>query len=287
MKKFKLTVFCAALFLGCLVRAEGKVSAEGKSEKSENYQDIIEKAQNLILQKDRQQAMAILVKALHRESPRSVATTELKKTLNDISAVFLNDKTQQTYEMALTLRQTDLNQAQQKISEALQFEPDNDLLLVEQVRIQIAKGDCSSAEETANKAKNQNPFSEEINLGYVQAAFCLNHFLEGQKIFDAADIKKSVLSKFWLMTLAEKEFKEKNYAHFNELMGQIKKADPKYPEMDYWIWKYEQLQKRKNVDLADKYIMACKNISAQTYRQYMPDPMICRRLAEMGSSVAE
>lgn len=110
----------AALFLSATW-----VQAQTKDKKSETSQDIIEKAQNLILQRDRAQAINILANAIKRESGRSQSVVELKKTLNEIAALFFSDKAQQLYEVGITLKRTDLNQALQKITEALRMEPDN------------------------------------------------------------------------------------------------------------------------------------------------------------------
>jgi hypothetical protein len=54
--------------------------------------------------------------------------------------------------------------------------------------------------------------------------------------------------------------------------------------VEYWIWKLDQTEKKKNNDSAEKYVMACKNISANLYRQYMMDPGLCRHLTEMDLS---
>lgn len=45
--------------------------------KTENYNDLISKAQNLVLQKDRLQAMNILVAGIKKENPKSIAYSEI------------------------------------------------------------------------------------------------------------------------------------------------------------------------------------------------------------------
>ncbi|HWU44304.1 MAG TPA: hypothetical protein VN132_12725, partial [Bdellovibrio sp.] len=88
--------------------------------KAETYKDIIEKAYNLSLQKDRQQALNILLSALQKETrPQNIA--ELRKVLSDVSHVFFSDKAQQLYETGISFRKTDLNQAQTKLTEALRI----------------------------------------------------------------------------------------------------------------------------------------------------------------------
>ena len=273
-----------AAVLAALFVSGGIASAEVKIKKSETYQDIIEKSQNLILQKDRQQAVNILVNAIRREGVKSPAAVELKKTLNEATTLFLSDKAQQIYEVGVTLKRTDLNQAQQKMNEGLKLEPDNLLFWIELARVQIAKGDCSAADETTGKARLQNPYFEELNLAQAQTSLCLNKPVEYQKMVDGQDIKKSPLAKFWNLLEAERLWKEKSFSKAQELSLAVKKSDSGYPEVEYWLWKIDQSLKKKNPGAAEKYVMACKNISAHLFRQYMIDPMLCHRVAELESS---
>lgn len=252
--------------------------------KAETYQDLIAKAQNLALQKDRQQAMNILANAIRKENSKTQANNELKKSLNEISIIFFDDRTQQLYEVAITLKRTDLNQALQKITEAQRAEPDNSLLALEQARILIGKSDCSNAEEVAAKQLLQDPYFEELSLARAQAAQCMGKLLPVARSGELPDVKKSIFAKFWLMLEVEKRIKDKNLAKASEVLASVKKLDNKYPEIDYWHWKIDQLVRKKKSILAEKYIMTCKNISAHLYRQYMMDPMLCRRVAEMENS---
>jgi len=70
-----------------------------------------------------------------------------------------------------------------------------------------------------------------------------------------------------------------------EILANLRKVDPKYPEIAYWNWKIDQILKRKSGEAAQKYVMTCKNISASQYRQYMIDPMLCRRIIEVEAEV--
>ncbi len=266
----------ALLFSASIAYSQGvKVS------RSETYQDIIAKAQNLALQKDRQQAMNILSNAISKETPKNIANVELKKSLNELATVFFSDKTQQLYEVAITLKRTDLSQSLQKIAEAQRIEPDNILLALEQARLLIAKADCSGAEEITIKQRSINPHFEEMNLVHSQAAYCLSKLPVFAKGAEVIDMKRSALSKFWMILEAEKQIKDKNMLKAAETLNALKKIDPQYPEIDYWLWKIDQLNKKKSPALAEKYVMTCKNISAYLYRQYMMDPMLCRHKAEM------
>ena len=248
--------------------------------KAETYKDIIEKAYNLSLQKDRQQALNILLSALQKETrPQNIA--ELRKVLSDVSHVFFSDKAQQLYETGISFRKTDLNQAQTKLTEALRIEPDNAALLTELSRVMIAKNDCSAAQENLNKLSKVLLYDEDLKLTAAQALQCQSLWLEYGKIYDPVEVKKSSLQKFWLVLEVERYFKLKNFTKSQDALANLRKVDAKYPEVSYWSWKLSQSVKKSDPEDAQKYVMSCKNISANQYRQYMIDPMLCRRTTEV------
>lgn len=106
--------------------------------KSETYKDIIEKAQNLILQKNRSQALDILKNAAQKEQNLN-SVKELKKTAIEIANIFMTEKTHQLYENALSLRFVNPGDAMGRVNEALKIEPNNMMLMTELGRLMIAK----------------------------------------------------------------------------------------------------------------------------------------------------
>lgn len=255
------------------------VSAENKSKKAETSKDIIEKAYNLSLQKDRSQSINILVNAIKQENARSGNTTELKKALQQVSYLFYSDRAQQAYELALSLRRTDPAQALQKMNEALRMESDNLTLFNEMQRMVLIKGDCSAALESVSKVRLQDPFDEHLILLHAQAQACLNQWEEYKKTRDLFDIKKSMLAKFWQALEIELAFYEKNTTKAKEQIVSLQKLDEKYPDLHYWQWRVASNGER--APFAQRYIKECKNMSATLYRQYMTDVNLCRRVAEV------
>lgn len=266
----------AALFI---FKSTPAVSAETKSKKAETSKDIIEKAYNLSLQKDRPQAITILVNAIKQENNRSGNTVELKKVLQQISYVFYSDRAQQTYELALSLRKTDPAQALQKMNEALRMETDNLTLFTEMQRMVLLKGDCSTALDNIVKGRVRDPFDEHLLLLQAQAQACLGNWEDYKKTRDSLDIKKSNLQRFWLGLEIELALYEKSLTKAKEQMAVLQKLDSKYPELLYWQWRVAS-GADKGV-LAQKYVKECKNISATVYRQYMTDVNLCRKVGEV------
>lgn len=251
-----------------------------KTSRSETYKDIIEKAYNLSLQKDRQQALNILANAIQKES-RPQAVAELKKTASEIANIFLSDKAQQAFEIGVSLRKTDLNQAIDKLTEALRIENDNFMIVNELARLWIAKGDCKGAQDAVQRQLNLIRFDEDLKLTLSQALVCQKRWSDYQKVAESIGFKKSPQYKFWLPLEIERHLAAKSPNKAQEALATLRKLDEKYPETSYWTWKVDFEQKKSNPLAGQKYVMTCKNISVNQYRQYMIDPMLCRRLSEV------
>ncbi|MFS4458966.1 tetratricopeptide repeat protein [Bdellovibrio sp. HCB2-146] len=274
-----LSAWMRAAVVAALSFSSPLLLAQSKPAKSETYKDIIEKAYNLSLQKDRQQALNILANAIKKES-RTPAVSELKKAVNDIGHVFFSDKAQQLYETSVSMRKSDPTQALAKMNEALRIEPDNFDILNETARLMIAKGDCAGAAELVQKELKVINFDEELNLTLAQAYACQSKWTEYQMLFEIHGPKKSSLAKYWYPLEIERFLSLKNTVKAQESLASLRKLDPKYPEAPYWQWRIDQALQKKNRDEALKYVMSCKNISANQYRQYMMDPALCRRVTE-------
>jgi hypothetical protein len=252
---------------------------ESRSKKTETSKDIIEKAYNLSLQKDRSQAVNILVGAIKQENLRNGNVTELVKALQQVSYLFYSDRAQQNFELALSLRRTDLNQAQQKTTEALRVEPDNLSLFNEMQRMLMIKGDCAAVFENVTRERQQNPFDESLGLIQAQAQACLARWDGYLKTRDGFELKKSVQIKFWTSLEIEYALATKNLPKAREQLVILQKLDSKYPEVDYWQWRV--VIGPEKAAAAQKYLKECKNISAILYRQYMTDVNLCRRVTDV------
>lgn len=267
---------CAALLLSQIPKT---AFAETKSKKAETSKDIIEKAYNLSLQKDRAQAINVLVGAIKQETALRGSTAELSKALQQVSYLFYSDRAQQIYELALSLRRTDPSQAIQKMNEALRIESENLTLFNELQRMLLIKGDCSSALDNIAKVRVQNPFDEVLILLQAQSQACLGNWEEYKKTRELIDLKRNPQAKYWLTLDIEHVHLEKKHAKAKELMASLEKIDSRYPELLYWQWKLVDYAQKPAA--AQKYIKECKNLSATLYRQYMTDVNLCRRVTEV------
>jgi len=247
---------------------------------AETNSDLIEKAYNLSIQKNRLQSVGILTQALKKESKKGKPSKDLLTTLNEISQTFYSDKAQQLYESALSLRSTDPNAALSKLNEALLSDKDNLLILLEVGRNLLSKNDCDKALEVAQKAKDIYMYIEEIDLLISQSLVCSGK-LEKALDLKPIDIKTSEFSIFWQLLLAEVQYRKNNLKSLKDTLNEAAKIENKDPQTYYWQWKLQLGIKESGVRDASKYISDCKKLTSRKIRELIYDPFLCRNTVEV------
>jgi predicted Zn-dependent protease len=266
----------AAIFLAALFFIPQSAKAVG-----ETYKDIIEKSYNLVLQKDRSQAISILMAALKHESKKSQAQKELALALEQVSKAFLNDKAQQLYELALSLRTADPSMSMNKLQEALRVEPENASIEVAISRASLASGDCDGAQARMVKQKELVTFDEEMRLILAQAYVCQGKFESYLALKSGTEIKKSKLALFWQNLEIEYLFKTAGIAKAHDQAISLHKANPNFAEPLYWQWASENALKLKSEKAGQRYLALCKSMNNRTQRDFIPEANLCRRTTEV------
>jgi predicted Zn-dependent protease len=246
--------------------------------KVESYQDIISKAQNLVLQQDRKQAQNLLLAALKKEK-KPAAIEAVRQSLRDISLAFISDKAQQLYETAAASFFTDTQASLSSLKEAIKIEPEN--VQVRQLELQhlLKTNQCDSARVELEKWSSLSPHFEELRLIRARSELCLGSFQTAEAHLVSID-KKSALAPFWTSLQMELHFRR----------GQFQKAIETYnhqafkeslPELIYWRFKAESELKMKPEGTAQKYLALCKNIGARQRREFLLEPGLCTRVSEV------
>ena len=281
LNRKRAAIFVAALFIYYSFSQASDVAMAAA--KVENYKDLIGKAQNLILQKDRPQALNLLNQALKQENQKTPSAIEMHKQISLISRIFLIEKAQQAYELSISMRKQDPSQALGKINEGLSLESDNLNLLLEAIRLQIIRGEYSSAAEYFNKIHKGLSSDEEVRLVQAQLVYCGNE--KESEILKKAisfDWKGSHLEIYWRMLEMKKFELEKNEIKAKETLKQLLAIkDSGYPEILYWQWKLaSKIDSRKNT-YGQKYILSCQSLNQKQQREHLADPFLCLKKSEV------
>ncbi len=279
--QFKRATIKVALFFSLIVNPIGsafaQVPAKPTTQKRETYLDIIEKAQNLSLQKDRNQAVNLLINSYKKENKK--AQPEIYEALELIARFFYTDKSQQLYELALPSKTQDLKYNLSKLNEALKLEPDNLLLLEAVVTSDLSNSDCSPALTKAKKLYEGNPVSESIQLLLAQSYLCSGMFKDYGALINTD--KKSNYAIFWQALEVEFQYKTGQLLKAKELATQITKQHENYPEAYYWLWKVNLELKIKDEKNYLKYLSLCKTVSSKQIRSYVYEPNFCHHMSEV------
>lgn len=269
VKKTKSTPFIIYIvcFFGVLL-SEGKEKLiAGLKEKNKEYRSEIKEAEELIIKKNRLGAVKLLLKTLEKEKLNKVATLEIKKILKEINGLFLNEKVQQNYELALNLKNSDINQSNQKLEEALSWEPDNFNIISELARQKIKAKDCKNIIGVLENAAAINPWDEAINLTLGQGYFCNNEMAKlTQIILKNKDSKRKKFSSEWLQLEFLNKLKNKEINKCKELLKEFKDKDPNNLQIEVLE---TLLFKNKPASLA------CKSMSPNLLWKYQFDPYFC------------
>lgn len=245
------------------------------AEKSLAYKETIKKAEDLLLQKERAKAVKVLTTLLEQEKQNKLAQAEARKILKDINGLFLNEKAQQNYELALNLKNTDLNQALAKLNEALTWEADNFKILTEISRIKINKKDCKSTLQALELANQQNPFDELISVTLSQAYFCESETLKCENIVNKFIDPKRKANKYeWLQLEFLLKLKEKDYTKAKDIFTEMKTVEGKNPQLELYEGLLNKNSSAKNENI-NKSTLSCKGVNQSLLRKFQQDPFFC------------
>lgn len=257
------------------------LAKSGAPRATETYQDIIDKAFTLSLQRDRAHAIQVLTQSLKKESSKGPVPQDLLSALEEVSSSFYNEKTQQYFEQALSFRRTEPARSLQRLAEALKLEPDNFQLLAEQARLQIMTGDCGSASATAEKLHADFQALELSRLILAQASLCAGKLDRVRKAKEGIEFKKSSFQAYWNMVEAELGHRTGQISSAKEALGEAQKYDAAFPETQFWLWKLDGENAKQSERSAQKYLSLCKSLSPRAARKYLNEPLLCRRTAEV------
>ncbi|PIS10163.1 MAG: hypothetical protein COT73_10875 [Bdellovibrio sp. CG10_big_fil_rev_8_21_14_0_10_47_8] len=246
----------------------------------ETYKDIIEKAYNLSLQRDRLQATNVLVGALRKESKKA-AQKELIQALDQVATVFYSDKAQQLYELALSMKASDAQMGMSKLQEASRLEPDNLSIEMAIARQNIQNNECDAALSRLIKYKELNRHMDDLKLVVSQAFVCVGKFEEYLDLKTSYDPRKSTRDSFWSSLEAEYLMKVGSFTKALEVTQALQKSDADFPEGYYWQWKVESHQKVKSEKAGQKYLSLCKGLNSRLQRAYLWEPQLCHRTVEV------
>lgn len=251
------------------------LQAKNTKESIDSVKELVNKSQAMILQGNRSKACQILITALSKDGTKSKGFLEISKALKKCTELFILEKAQQSYEVAIANYLSDKNQSIEKFKEALSLEPLNALIIKGLLFTLLSQNECIQVKKYYTELKKINPYDDELDTFHFLELICSKNKSEALAI--TVKLDPVVLNQpFWivnkqrLLGLDEK----------NELSAEVETQFKEYPEIYYVHWLREKKPKQRIV-FADKYKQLCHNpVSFDTAYQYS-DPWICTHIKEI------
>jgi hypothetical protein len=251
---------------------------------TENYKDLIVKAQNLTLQRDRLQATQVLIRGISRETKNSLAYRELVKALDDLSSVFYTEKAQTLFVAGDSMLLLKPKEAVEPLQDALHLEDGNLAILKVLIRAHLINTDCAKAETHLRSAETIHPFSSEIKLLRLQTLRCMKSYDALAAKLSEPDLE-SILPYIRGMQI-EDALRKDDLKKAKSLQVTWENESPNYPEAYFWKWqigkKSAELEPSETKEAPErsailKYIQLCQNLTPRKRSAFSLDIYLCKQ----------
>lgn len=255
------------------------VQSKTKQEPTGTNKELISKSQAFILQGDRPKACQILISALNKDGVKTKGYAEISKALKKCTELFVSEKAQQVYEVAIASYASDKNQTIEKFREALNIEPLNSLIIKGLIFTLLSQNECNQAKKKHEDLKKISPYDEDLESFRVLELICSKNKSEALAIIVKLD--PAILSQpFWIVN------KQRLLIEKTDSPISIDVLFKDYPEIFYVDWLNEKKPKER-IFFAEKYKQLCHNpVSFDTAYKYT-DPWICFHLKEIEEYLAK
>ncbi|MCH2533095.1 MAG: hypothetical protein MK008_01480 [Bdellovibrionales bacterium] len=234
--------------------------------------DVLEKSQNLILQKDRLKAVSLIKNVINSDNLSKKQTTQALEALGVYSRIFLEEKTQLIFEHGLSLINSDLEKSIQKIQEAKQLEPLNLSVGLALSKALLLKKQCKDSYSNLES--------------YAKIYEMDSELLELMEISLLCRLEKALLLEF-LETFEKVKQAEQKKQRLLEEEAEIK---PKSLNLEWIYWvlslQAENLSRKDHEFLIQKYQKECPKKALAKEDQLKPW-LFCGKQEEFQSFFAK
>ncbi len=254
--------------------------SDSSSSTTETFHDLIEKAQNLSLQKDRLQASQILVRAINHEAKSSLAYRELTKALDELMTAFYTERAQSTFVAAESNLPLKPREAIDGFTEALRLEDGNVTILKTLARTHLVLNECDKAEGFVKSAEILDPFAAEVQLLRLQILSCSKSTSAlAEKLFPL-DAQLIPMENYVRSMQIRDLIRRTETKRAKALLAQWETSAPDYPEVYFWKWTFSKDEQSQAVKpdrvAAQKYVQLCQNLTPRKRKSYNLDVDLCK-----------
>lgn len=245
----------------------------------------IEQAHALALLKNRQEASAVLIKAIGSATPKS--RVKLIDVLNTITKVFFTDKGQRMFEAGQAGMFDSPDLALGQFREALKLEDENILILDNIARVQLQKQDCAGALSTLKTARALNPFLPDPAVLELRALVCLKDYETFREKLKSLPAVEKGQEPYVQYLTAQDLLQQQMWRRATEVLSKVSEDQPRFPETYYFLYKASVGLENNGEAYAQKYVSLCKSLSPRERKQFSNEPRLCLNLKETEDELAK
>ncbi len=277
-KLFQKAAATTAAF--CFLLLPAVAGAKNKSVETAAFTTVKKKVVNLLIQKQKKQALSILTDFIAAEPNKPVAK-EARELKTQIAKKFLTKEAQESYEMSLNLTLENPKEAKKNNEDCLARDPENFDCIVQGLRLthrekQKKQLDIDEMEKVnkyfelaqsnwilLSSTKNTEDFKSN-DLFSIEAGQKLN---ENKLIFAILEVDRAMLVK--------------NFSKVKDLLSAIEVDFSDWPELSYFKNKIEyefaENKTANSTEAVAQYLNKCKSLSKTVARKYRYDFDLCLR----------
>jgi tetratricopeptide (TPR) repeat protein len=252
----------------------------------ETYPDLINKARNLTLQRDRLQTSQVLSHGLVRENKNSVGYREIGRALHELTRVFYTEKAQSLYAFGDSLSELKPKDAIDRYTEALRLEDGNVTVLEALARTELRIGECAAADTNIKQAVLIDPLSADLKLLQAQSLDCQKHYDDLTEFLQTKPADLAEGEKAWTGLVIEDLIRHDQAKKAKAIQATFEKEHGDYPQPFYWRWKLSGTPPTDR-PAAQRYILLCQSLSQRKKKLWISDLALCGEKEQVESALKE
>lgn len=274
LSNLKVTQICVTFFILLSFSAQAlplKMSFESKK-----IGELKKKITELIIQKNRGEAVKLLSAAEATALASEDTKLQLLSIKENILSVFLNQESQDLFESSAAQFIQKINLAEKNILSCLDLEPDNLYCRWQQLKILNYKNDPTFKPTADHFISDVENFSE---FGLLALTLNTNVILKNEK---QILFQKNYPVLFYIIEF-ERSMSVQNYSLSKEALQKITTLAPDYPDLMFMRAKLMELSQedilteQSSAALYHLYKKTCSSLRPELTRKYFYDINLCHR----------
>lgn len=255
---------------------------------SSELQAVEKKAINLLIQKQKKQALAALTDFIQNENNKNLIS-EARDFRQNLAKKFPTKEIQESYETSLILTIDNPKEAKKNNEDCLFSDPENLDCLIQRIRLLYRENRKRLIENS--ELEKTTKYFESNDSNWVKLATEQN-IVQNPANKNLIDMKASYFSKGDLSIASDEKLiftifemnralALKNLSKAREILDRIEKKFADWPDIIYFKTRLgleaSEQSAATNTDLLSQYLNKCKNLSKSTTRKYRYDFDLCLR----------